>query len=128
MIFFIVRMYSIIYGYVKDHLKRNLPGLGYALRKIKSDHILDVQGRKMFLSHKVAVCYGRPISGSWNEPETHAFLNCLMPKLASTITFVDVGANIGEMMIDISKHKNVKRLIAVEPIAECADAIKKVLI
>ena len=127
MIFFIVRMYSFLYGYVKDHFKRNLPGLGYALRKIKRNHVLDIQGRKMFFSHKVAVCYGRPISGAWNEPETHAFLNYLLPKLPSAIIFVDVGANIGEMMIDVSKHKNVKNLIAVEPIGACAEAIKKSL-
>ena len=127
MIFSIVRMYSILYGFVKDHFKLNLPGLGYALRKIKSDHILDIHGRKMFLGHKVAVCYGRHISGAWNEPETHIFLNSLIQQVQSPIAFVDVGANIGEMVIDVSRHHNVTKIIAFEPLADCVEAIEKSL-
>jgi FkbM family methyltransferase len=127
MIFFIVRIYSILYGFVKDHFKRNLPGLGYALRKIKHDYILDIHGRKMFLSHKVAVCYGRHIAGAWNEPETHIFLNSVVQQMQSPIVFVDVGANIGEMVIDLSRHDNVTKVIAFEPLAECVEAIKKSL-
>jgi FkbM family methyltransferase len=125
MIFFIVRMYSILYGLVKDRFKRNLPGLGYALRKIKRDHLLSIHGRKMLLSHKVAVCYGRHISGEWNEPETHIFLNNLIQQMQCPIVFVDVGANIGEMVVDISRHNNVVQVIAFEPVADCVDAIKK---
>jgi FkbM family methyltransferase len=127
MIFFIVRMYSILYGFVKDRFKRNLPGLGYALRRIKHDHILDIHGRKMFLSHKVAVCYGRHISGDWNEPETHIFLNRAIQQMPTSVAFVDVGANIGEMVIDISRHRNVTKVIAFEPLADCVEAIKKSL-
>jgi FkbM family methyltransferase len=127
MIFFIVRMYSLLYGFVKDHFKQNLPGLGYALRKIKHDHILEIHGRKMFMSHKVAVCYGRHISGDWNEPETHTFLNRVVQQTETPITFVDVGANIGEMVIDVSRHDNVTKVIAFEPLSDCVEAIKKSL-
>lgn len=127
MIFFIVRMYSILYGFVKDHFKRNLPWLGYALRKIKHDHILEIHGRKMFMSHKVAVCYGRHISGDWSEPETHTFLNGMIQQMHSSVAFVDVGANIGEMVIDVSRHVNVTKVIAFEPLSDCVEAIKKSL-
>jgi FkbM family methyltransferase len=120
-------MYSLLYGFVKDHFKQNLPGLGYALRKIKHDHILEIHGRKMFMSHKVAVCYGRHISGDWNEPETHTFLNRVVQQTETPITFVDVGANIGEMVIDVSRHDNVTKVIAFEPLSDCVEAIKKSL-
>jgi FkbM family methyltransferase len=127
MIFFIVRLYSKLYGLVKDLFKKNLPGLGYALRRITHDRVLDIHGRKMFFSHRVSVCYGRHIAGDWNEPETHIFLNNLIEAIDGAITFVDVGANIGEFVIDITRHKNVTRVIAFEPNSDCVEAIKKSL-
>jgi FkbM family methyltransferase len=127
MIFQVVYCYSKLYGFVKDHFRKNLPGLGFALRRIKKDRVLDIDGRKMFLNHKVAVCYGRHISGAWNEPETHTFLNRVISKLNMPVAFVDVGANIGEMVIDASRHENVTKIFAFEPIADCTEAIKKSL-
>jgi len=128
MIYQIVRLYSKVYGVIKDQFNANLPGLGFALRLIKNDRVIDVMGRKMFFNHKVASCYGRHIAGSWNEPETHLFLNLLIPKLNGSVTFTDVGANIGEMVIDVSRHTNVQKIFAFEPTADCCDAIRKSLI
>jgi len=126
-IFKIVQIYSKIYGYFKDQFNLNLPGLGFALRLIKQDRIISVMGRKMFFNHKVAPCYGRHISGRWNEPETHLFLNSLIPQLSHSVTFIDVGANIGEMVIDVSRHSNLKKIVAFEPSSECCEVISKSL-
>jgi FkbM family methyltransferase len=127
MIYKIVKLYSKIYGFAKDQFNINLPGLGFALRLIKNDYVINVMGRKMFFNHKVAPCYGRHISGLWNEPETHIFLNALISNLSHPVTFIDVGANIGEMVIDVSQHSNIEKIVAFEPSAECCIAIRKSL-
>jgi FkbM family methyltransferase len=127
MIYKIVQLYSKIYGFAKDNFNINLPGLGFALRLIKHDFVINVMGRKMFFNHKVAPCYGRHISGLWNEPETHIFLNALISNLSHPVAFIDVGANIGEMVIDVSKHSNIEKIFAFEPSAECCIAIRKSL-
>lgn len=128
MVYKVVQLYSKIYGFFKDQFNINLPGLGFALRLIKQDRIISVMGRKIFFNHKVAPCYGRHISGRWNEPETHLFLNSLIPKLGHRVTFIDVGANIGEMVIDLSRHSNIEKIIAFEPSNECCESIRKSLI
>jgi len=127
MTYMIVQLYSKVYGFFKDQLNINLPGLGFALRLIQHDRVINVMGRKMFFNHKVAPCYGRHISGLWNEPETHLFLNTLISKLCHRVTFIDVGANIGEMVIDVSRHANIERIVAFEPSKECCSAIIKSL-
>jgi len=82
----------------------------------------------MWFNHLVTASYARPISGHWNEPETHIFLNHVIDYLdGGSVGFVDVGANTGEMVIDVSRHEKVKKIIAFEPISTCADTIRKSL-
>lgn len=127
MLFHLAKAYSCIYGYVKDRFSVNLPGLGFALRLVRTDRIIDVMGRKMYFSHKVAASYSRLIAGSWNEPETHLLLNYIIPRVPGLISFIDIGANIGEMAVDVSRHKNVAQIIAFEPIPECCYSMQESL-
>jgi len=53
-----VKLYSFIYGLVKDMFEVNLPGLGYALRLIKTDHVVNIKSGKMVFNHKVAPSCG----------------------------------------------------------------------
>ena len=125
MMFHLAKAYSFIYGYAKDRFGVHLPGLGFALRLVRSDRIISVMGRKMYFNHKVAASYARLIAGSWNEPETHLLLNFLIPRLPGSVSFIDVGANIGEMVLDVSRHGNVVQIVAFEPIPGCCHSIRE---
>jgi FkbM family methyltransferase len=65
------------------------------------------------------------IIGQWNEPETHTFLKCVMTKIDGEVTFVNVGASIGEFIVDMAACDKIEALIAFELQPESADAIKK---
>lgn len=100
----------------------DLRGLGFFLRKIKRDYIINVNGKKMYLNHNVASCYERLISGVYNEPETHILFEMLMNKIDFNIVFIDIGANVGEMILDFGRHKKVIQVFGFEPHPECATA------
>ncbi len=117
---YLAKTYSFIYGVFKSTLNVNLRGLGFFLRKIKRDFIINVNGKKMYLNHNVASCYERLINGVYNEPETHIFFEMLMNKIDFNIVFIDVGANVGEMTLDFARHKKVTQVFGFEPHPECA--------
>ena len=125
--FWLAQQYSRLYGEVKDRTGRDLRGLGFLLRQLKIDRTLRVQDRTIWMNHEVAQCYGRLIVGDWNEPETHTFLNYIFDRLDQAGTFVDVGANVGEMVLDLAGHSNVSRSYAFEPIPACAESIRRSL-
>lgn len=120
-----VKIYAAVYGVFKDAFNINIPGLGFMIRRIKTDCILEVYGRKIYFNRLVSGAYGRHFSGNWNEPETHIFLNSIIKSLKNEVIFVDVGANIGEMVIDVARNANVVGIYAYEPIPECATSIRK---
>jgi FkbM family methyltransferase len=123
--YLLARVYSTIYGFFKDKFGVNLRGLGFALRQINTDRVIEVRGRKIFFNHQIAASYGRHLEGKWNEPETHALFDYVIPKLDGSVAFIDVGANIGEFLIDVSKHSKVKDLVGFEPISECCHSIQE---
>jgi FkbM family methyltransferase len=127
-VFQITELYARLYGIVKDNFGVNLRGLGFALRLIKTDRVIHIDGRKMLFHHKVAASYARLVAGCWNEPETHVFLSKIIPKLPGTVSFIDIGANVGEMVVDISRYGNVDRIFAFEPNPDCCYAIQKSLL
>lgn len=118
MFYYMAKVYAYIYELVQKWFGINIRGLGFALRLVRSDRIISVMGIKMYFNHKVAASYARPIIGGWNEPETHVLLNYVLPRLPGSVEFVDVGANVGEMVLDVSQHKNVARIVAFEPISD----------
>lgn len=109
-----VRAYIRLAGLVKDRFGRDLPGLGWSARRISRRGLLDVRGRRMVFEPKLAGAYGRLIAGDWNEQETHPFL-CRMADAVERGTFIDVGASVGEMVIDLATHPNVSAVLAFEP-------------
>lgn len=123
MFFYLTKIYAYIYFTVQKLLGVNIRGLGFALRLVRSDRVIMVNGLKMYFNHKVAASYARPVIGDWNEPETHILLNYVLPRLPGAVEFVDVGANVGEMVLDVSRHSNVTRIVAFEPISECVRSI-----
>jgi len=65
------------------------------------------------------------IIDEWNEPETHTFLKHVIVGVDGEVNFVDVGASIGEFVIDMAACKKIASVIAFEPQPESAEAIRK---
>ena len=121
----LARTFTLFYWFYKQIANSNLRGLGRALDLIRSEHIFEVRGRKFLFDPRVGRAYGLMIIGKWNEPETHNFLKHVIAGLEGEVTFVDVGASIGEFVIDMAACSKVVSVIAFEPQAESAEAIRK---
>ena len=122
----IVKFYARIHHFVHEHLAFNLPGLGFLYRQLKEDFIFPFRGNKMYFNHKIADNYGRLLNENFNEPETHLFLDKVfaLPEI-NKFHFVDIGANIGEFLIDYSNHPKISRVSAFEPQAEQIKVLQK---
>lgn len=80
----------------------------------------------MYFNHTIADNYGRLLNENFNEPETHLFLDKVFALQGiNSFHFVDIGANIGEFLIDYSNHPKVSRVSAFEPQPEQIKVLKK---
>ena len=112
----IVKLYARIHHFFHDYFSINIPGLGFLLRRIQKDFVFELHGKKMLFNHQIADNYGRLLCNNFNEPETHLFLDKVFANdCINNFHFVDIGANIGEFLLDYSDHKNVLKLTAFEP-------------
>jgi FkbM family methyltransferase len=124
MLFSLTRIYGYLYGLVQDRLGVQPRGLGFCLRLNRRDRVFSIRGQVMYFDHRVAAAYGRLVAGSWNEPETHLFLDAVIAGHAGPLAFVDVGASVGEFVLDVARRDKVTRVVAFEPLAECAEAVR----
>ncbi len=122
--FFLARLYSFVYVFFVQYFRINIRGLGFLLRRVRTNREVVVCGHRIWFDHRQAEAYSRLISGYWNEPETHAFLSYLFSKLAKP-TFIEVGANIGEILVDVASQPNVDNCIVFEPNPQCVEVIKR---
>ena len=118
------RAYARFYLLFKRVTGRNLRGLGWALDRIKKPAILEVEGHRFHLLPGISRAYGVMAAGHWNEPETYLFLDAFLKALGEKVTFIDVGASIGEFAIPYARHPKVKSVIAFEPLHEAAQAVR----
>ena len=121
----VAKQYARLQQYVHEKLRLNIPGFGFLLRRLDGPFYFAIQGQRMYFDPAVAGCYSRMIADRWNEPETHSFLANVLPKIDGAITFVDVGANVGEMVVDAARFDGVSAICAFEPIPVCANALRK---
>jgi FkbM family methyltransferase len=70
--------------------------------------------KKLFIKSSIADNYGRLILGKWNEPETHIFIKSISKSMDSFV-FIDIGANVGEFVLDLFDNSKVKMIYAFEP-------------
>jgi FkbM family methyltransferase len=122
--FLFARLYSRFCRALSSRFGWRARGLGWFLRRISFDTVISVHGAPVFFDHRVAPCYTWLISGEWNEPETHQFLRAVIASLGDPVRFVDVGANVGEMVVDIARLGNIHEVVAFEPNSACARALR----
>ena len=117
----LARAYARTYGAVKDRWDVNLPGLGWVLRRVREPREFELAGQRMLFDPRVAGCYDRMIAGQFNERETWLFIQQALDRVKFRVTFVEVGANVGEFLIPVAGHPKVNRVIGYEPHPVCAE-------
>lgn len=127
MLITVTKLYSRLHEFIHENFQINIPGLGFLLRQIKNDFSIKFPNGKLWFNHKIADNYGRLINSRFNEKETHLFLNKIFQN-RNDFSFVDIGANVGEFMLDYSSRKEiVKRVFLFEPQKEQIKALKETI-
>jgi FkbM family methyltransferase len=123
----LLRTYSRLFYFVKHRLRAgNLRGFGFLSRLAWRNTVLTVEdGVRIVFDHRAAANYACLLGGHYNEPETHVFVRRVLDGLAHPCSFVDVGANVGEMLVDFARHPRVKKALAFEPSVLCARIIER---
>jgi hypothetical protein len=101
-------------------------GMGFLLRRVGQDHIIEAEGLRIHFNHHVGGCYDALVARKrFGESETHRFLASVLRQesVGTGVVFLDVGANIGELSLDLARHPKVESVIAFEPNAECARSL-----
>lgn len=117
-------IYAHIYLFLHKYFKVNIPGLGWLMRHINRDLVLQVAGAKFYMYSPIAGSNAMQLINRWNEPETHLFLDAILEGAETPITFIDVGANIGEMVVDMARKQQIESVHAFDPIGDCVHSIK----
>jgi len=125
MLFHIAKLYARFVKFSIRYLNYSPPGLGYLLRKVKSTHIININGRKFLFSRWGASMYGLMILNEYRETETHIFLNEVIKRSESGIAFIDVGAAIGEIVIDVAGYDKITKVFAIDPDEDNIRAIEE---
>jgi len=119
------RAYAHVVWFMAKKLGVWLPGLGWVCRHIRRERLLRFQDRTYVFHPGAASMYGALLIGKSMEPETHAFFRKIIPHLPQRLGFVDVGAAIGEMVIQVAGYPNVERVIAFDPDPDNVEACRR---
>jgi FkbM family methyltransferase len=120
----VASLFAHMYWFLHRYARTNVRGLGWLMRRIGKDLILDVAGVKTYMYSPIAGSNAMHLIGRWNEPETHAFLHEVLQGHRGGITFIDVGANVGEMALDLARHPAVAAVFAFEPVPSCCHSLR----
>ena len=114
-----------LYSFIKRHSGLNTPGLGFVLRGLNQEFTFSVQGRQFVFSPECGPAYCLLPAGIWNEPETHLFFDHLIGRDGHSFHFIDVGASVGEMVMDVASRSQALSVLAFEPQSACAAVISR---
>jgi FkbM family methyltransferase len=117
-------LYAHLYRFMHKLFQINIPGLGWLMRHINRDFVLQVEGVKLYMYSPIAGSNAMHLINRWNEPETHRFLDAILDGIDKPVVFIDVGANIGEMVIDMARKQKIESVHAFEPIGDCVHSIR----
>ena len=120
----LVKVYNKIGSFLHRRLGINLRAQAFSLRGLKKPRICHVGRLRFYFNPKVAGNYTRLIVGEFSEPETHVFLERVLDKVAGTVLFIDVGANIGEFVVHMAAHDRVSSVLGFEPFPEVLKACR----
>ena len=124
----LAKLYAVLYIGIKKYFGINIPGLGFFLRRVKRPCFIQFLGQEMYFEPYAASSYGIHVVGAMQEPETHQFLNQAFDLVHNQPAFfVEVGANIGAFLLDISRRTNVS-LLGFEPSQPCMNAIEQTML
>ena len=123
MIKLFVKSYIHFCRFYRKLTSKNLPGLGRMQKCLKKNFIFKVNGKFFYYDPSIEGSYESLLIGKSNEPETLLFFSKLIPQL-DFCNFCDVGASVGEMVIDVSRYHNVNSIYAFEPRKSCSDVIE----
>jgi len=121
----LARSYARLYAVVKDRFDINLPGVGWLVRRVRTDAELEVNGVLFHFDHRIASSYGTLLGGYSNEPETPELLLRVLDAVTEPVTIVDVGANVGDIVLHVAGHSNARRIDAFEPHPAAAGSIRR---
>jgi FkbM family methyltransferase len=125
--FKLAQLYAHIYVIIKSLTDRNIPGLGFLLRRCKFPRYINFLNQKLYFEPAVSSSYGLYIINRVQEPESHSLLNHVYQSFkAQKSAFIEVGANIGAFMVDIARRDNV-HVFGFEPSMNCVTAITKTM-
>jgi len=110
---------------VRRVLDRRLPGVGRVLRLTRGEHVIGYRGLSWALRGEDAASYFMMLAGRSNEPETLAFLEAVLGRAPAPVTFVDVGANVGEFLLDAGRHPAVAAAVGFEPHPASVEACRR---
>jgi FkbM family methyltransferase len=63
--------------------------------------------------------------GKFNEPETHILIHNLLSRVSEKVLLLDVGMNIGEMVLDFARHPSIGQIHGFEPNELCVQSVVK---
>ena len=118
------RSYAVLRRLVQQTTGLELKGLGFMLRRLRGTADFEACGYRWHFDHRIASSFASLVSGSFLEPETQALLHHVAVNSPQGFVFVDVGANIGEMVVPMAAEPNCTRVIAFEPHPVCADVLE----
>ena len=121
----IIRIFIFFVHGMQEYFGIHVHGVGRVLRLIRKPCEISVDGIRIYVEPSVASSYHYMMIGKFNEPETHTFVNALLQKTNVVTTVIDVGMNIGEMVLDFARHPSVSDVVGFEPNTRCVDSVWK---
>lgn len=125
-----IKFYIQVCWLSQHYLGIHIPGMGFVQRFLKSDFTFSYRGKVkcnnkyLYYNKDVTGSYDCLLAGHSNEPETPLFFKRIVPNLAKC-NFIEVGASIGEFVVEMSCYDNVEHIYAFEPRTECVEALRK---
>ena len=110
--------------FIRKHFGTKTYGLGWSAARVGAAFSFQFNGLPFLFLPRAARSYCLLPAGIPNEPETHKFLSRVLARSGGGVTFIDIGASIGEFAITMAHHDRVHRVIAFEPHPATADALR----
>lgn len=112
---FLYKLFLRISWFLISEFNIKVRGIGVASDWIKTEFDFKYQNSAFKFIPSASRSYGLLPAGIANEPETQVFLQNILNLSKEPISFVDVGASIGEFAITMADDVRVEKVYAFEP-------------